>query len=117
MEVHIQQLVNELTLDKLETLKLQTCWQIAKHLGVTYNNRYITETVWPIIRNILFPIPPEVSESPDSEIESLTSQLDRMSRVNDLEASGGASKSAPGSPTNSLVAESMSMPGAEEMSR
>ncbi|XP_069957211.1 uncharacterized protein [Cherax quadricarinatus] len=77
MYAKVKQLIDTLTLSELSTLKLQTCWQVAKYLGVTYNRNYTAETVRALIKDILFPAHTEMSDY-DSDSESLVSQLGSM---------------------------------------
>lgn len=66
MDRDISQLVKDLTPDTLKTLPLQQCWQVARYLGVSYNNRYIASTVRSIIQNILFSQPSDTVPRLDS---------------------------------------------------
>lgn len=60
---------------RLATLKLQTCWQIARVLGVPYETHYTANTVRSIIRNLLFPDDQDESVDKIEESDSLISQL------------------------------------------
>lgn len=69
--------LDNLTEATLYSLKLQTCWQIARHLDIPYNRRHSAETLRSLIRDSLFPKTPGVPELEDME-GSLISQFDEL---------------------------------------
>nr|XP_053656991.1 uncharacterized protein LOC128705931 [Cherax quadricarinatus] len=64
MNVEMAERFEDITKEKLQNLKLQSCWQLARSLGIKYDRHFTAQTVRCMIQNVLFP------DEQDPEIEN-----------------------------------------------
>ncbi|XP_069958564.1 uncharacterized protein [Cherax quadricarinatus] len=55
MNVEMAERFEDITKEKLQNLKLQSCWQLARSLGIKYDRHFTAQTVRCMIQNVLFP--------------------------------------------------------------